>query len=264
MKPRTVPGQYMIELEAAPSLRFEGGPVSQLNEEGRRFTKGMAPTAPAARNEDRFEVQSAAVQAYGDFLDRERGAVLSVASAWLGRPLEPMHVYRHVMNGFSAQLTADEAAILATLPGVKSVQPVLMHELLDDNGPQWIRADRVWSPQFGTPVPNRGEGMVLGLIDSGINWDSIYFSDTPGGFVMENPRGEFFGLCSDPEVLCNNKIIGVYDFTSEGTKGKDIDGHGSHVGSSAVGAPVSFTLDFGLAAGVFSDRACDREIAGAH
>ncbi|MEN1727509.1 MAG: S8 family serine peptidase [Pseudomonadota bacterium] len=251
MKPRTVPGQYIVELEAAPSLRFEGGAVSQLSAGGQRFNKAMAPTSPSMRNESRFDAQSAAVLAYGDHLDRERGAVLSVASSWLGRDLEPMHVYRHVMNGFSAQLTADEAAMLATLPGVKSVQPVVMHELLDDNGPQWIRADRVWSPQFGTPVPNRGEGMVLGLIDSGINWDSNYFSDTPGGFVMENPRGQFFGLCSDPEVLCNNKIIGVYDFTSEGTQGRDINGHGSHVGSSAVGAPVSFTLDFGLSAGVF-------------
>ncbi len=251
LKPRVVPGQYIIQLEAAPSVRFEGGPVAQLSASGQRFSKPMAATAPAMRPGQGFNVDDAAVQAYAGHLDRERGAVLSVAESWLGRSIEPMHVYRHVMNGFSAQLTADEADLLATLPGVKSVQPVIMQQMLDDNGPQWIRADRVWVPQFGTPVPNRGEGMVLGLIDSGINWDSGYFSDTPGGFVMENPRGQFFGLCSDPEVLCNNKIIGVYDFTTEGSKGKDVVGHGSHVGSSAVGSPVSFTLNFGLASGVF-------------
>ena len=251
LKPKTVSGQYIVQLEDAPSVRFEGGTVARTSASGERISKPMAATAPRLRSSQKLNVEDAAVQAYIKHLDLERSSVLSVAESWLGRSIEPMHVYRHVMNGFSVELTAYEADMLATLPGVKSVQPVVMHQLMDDNGPQWIRADRVWSPLFGTPVPNRGEGMVLGLIDSGINWDSRYFNDTPGGFVMENPRGQFFGLCNDPEVLCNNKIIGVYDFTSEGTKGKDIGGHGSHVGSSAVGAPVSFSLNFGLALPVF-------------
>jgi hypothetical protein len=250
-KPERVSNQYIVRLEALPTTRFEGGQVSQVSASGQRFSKALAPTAPGIRGLRGLDVADQAVVAYVDHLDRERGAVLEVAEAWIGRSLEPTHVYRHVLNGFSAHLTADEAAMLQTLPGVRSVQPVVMQRLLDDNGPQWIRADRVWVPQFGTPVPNRGEGMVLGLIDSGINWDSNYFTDAPGGIAMENPRGQFYGLCNDPEVLCNNKIIGVYDFTDEGTKGRDINGHGTHVGSSAVGAPLTFSLNFGLTNSVF-------------
>ena len=68
---------------------------------------------------------------------------------------------------------------------------------------------------------------------------------------MENPRGQFFGLCDDPEVECNNKIIGVYDFTDEGTKGKDIGGHGSHVASSALGGSMSFSLNLGTGTPIF-------------
>jgi len=251
-KPKQIlPNHYIIQLEAAPSVRFEGGPVSQISASGQRFTKAMPPTSPAARGLQRLDVQDRAVIDYAEHLDRERGAVLAVAESWLGRPIQPMHVYRHVINGFSARLTDEEASMLADLPGVRSVRPVEMKQLLDDNGPQWIRANRVWVPQFGTPVPNEGEGTVLGLIDSGINWDSAWFSERPNGILMENPRGQFYGLCSDPEVLCNNKLIGVYDFTDEGTKGKDSNGHGSHVGSTAVGSPVSFNLDFGLLAPVF-------------
>ena len=245
-KTRVVPGHYIVELEDPPSMRFTGGPVMQLSGVGERASKPMAATAPALRPGHDFDVSDAAVQVYSRYLDRERSAVLDWAGFDLGRTLEPAHVYRHVLNGFSVRLTSEEARVLATQPGVKSVEPVIMYQLLDDNGPQWIGANRVWSGQFGTPAPNLGEDMVLGLIDSGINWESPFFSDTPDGFVMTNPRGEFFGLCGDPEVECNNKIIGVYDFTQGNTKGRDEDGHGSHVGSTAVGSPLSFSAGFGL------------------
>ncbi|MCA1778850.1 MAG: S8 family serine peptidase, partial [Xanthomonadaceae bacterium] len=96
------------------------------------------------------------------------------------------------------------------------------------------------------PNPTRGQGTVLGVIDTGVNWESVFFDlNSPGAPPVTNPRGEFFGLCDDPDVICSDKLIGVYDFTDEGTKGFDPDGHGSHVASTAVGLPLSFTLDFG-------------------
>jgi len=249
-KADVVPNYYIVELEGAPSLRFEGGPVMQLSAGESRLSKSMSATAPELRPGQGFDASDAAVRVYSAHLDRERASVLGMAESGLGRTIEPMHVYRHVINGFSAHLSAEEAEWLSRQAGVKSIEPVQMYQLLDDAGPQWIGANRIWSEQFGTPVANRGEGMVLGLIDSGINWESNYFNDTPEGFVMTNPRGEFFGLCSDPEVECNNKIIGVYDFTSGDEKGRDDDGHGSHVGSTAVGSPITLTRDFGLASPV--------------
>jgi subtilisin family serine protease len=250
-EPPVVPGRYIVELEDAASLRFQGGQVMQRSNDGPVAPKTMMATAPVGEDATPFDARSASVRVYAAHLDRQRAAVLERAEFSLGRRLAPERVYRHVLNGFSAQLTDDEAQALAALPGVRTVEPVILHRLLDDNGPQWIGANRVWTGQFGTPVPNRGEGMVLGLIDSGINWDSPYFSDTPDGFEMINPRGEFFGLCGDPEVQCNNKLIGVYDFTTEDTKGRDIDGHGSHVGSTAVGSPLRFEHGFGLSTPIF-------------
>ncbi len=250
-QPDRVPGEYIIELNAAPSLRFRGGEVSQLSASGRAVVKTLAATAPAVRDEVRFDVSRREVRQYTAYLDSERINVLDQAESWLGRSVEPRHIYRHVLNGFSARLSSEEARQLAGLAGVRRVIPVERRKLHNDHGHQWIGANRVWLPQFGTPVPNRGEGMVLGLIDSGINWDSVFFNDQPGGFQMTNPRGQFFGLCSDPTVACNNKIIGVYDFTDEDTKGKDINGHGSHVASSAVGSPLSFTVNLGTGLSIF-------------
>lgn len=250
-QPAVIPGKYLVELNSVPSVQFRGGEVAQLTASGRRTYKTLAATAPAVRGDVRFDVNHREVRQYAAHLDLERAAVLELAESWLGRAVEPRHVYRHGFNGFSASLSEDEARQLAELPGVRQVIPVERHVLHNDNGYQWIRADRVWQPQFGTPVPNRGEGTVLGLIDSGINWDSPFFTDTPGGFQMENPRGQFFGLCSDPDVQCNNKIIGVYDFTDEGTKGKDIGGHGSHVASSALGGSMSFSLNLGTGTPIF-------------
>jgi len=250
-EPRVVPDRWLVELDDAASLQFTGGQVMQRSGSGGLHRKTMAATAPSLLGAGAFDAQASSVRVYSDYLDRERAALLERAGISLGRRVEPERVYRHVMNGFSAELTTEEARALAELPGVRAMTPVVLHELLDDRGPQWVGAPRVWGSQFGTPVPNRGEGMVLGLIDSGINWESPYFGDTPDGFEMSNPRDRFFGLCNDPEVACNNKIIGVYDFTSEGTQGQDIDGHGSHVGSSAVGSPLRFSLGFGLSAPIF-------------
>jgi subtilisin family serine protease len=77
--------------------------------------------------------------------------------------------------------------------------------------------------------------VVIGIIDSGINWNHPSFDDpAEDGYQHVNPKGSELGLCSDPAVPCNNKLVGVYDFieddpgtdvVEENTNGKD-SGHG--------------------------------------
>ena len=94
------------------------------------------------------------------------------------------------------------------------------------------------------------------MIDSGVNWDHPSFED-PGqgvlpGWDHENPYGRQLGLCSRSDVLCNDKLVGVYDFVEddpstpeneENTNGKDNSGHGSHVASIAAGNPLTMILN---------------------
>ncbi len=235
-------GHWIVELDAPPSLEFRGGEVALASAQGRGQVVRLAPTAPSVTGQSRFDAGSPAVVEYVAALDLERAVVLDRAAVELGRALHPTQVYRHLFNGFAVSMSEAEAARLARLPGVRSVSRDWLEFLHTDAGPQWIGADLVWSGAGNLPGgANRGAGMVIGVIDTGINWDSPFFS----GFGLTNPRPGFLGLCNPPNIPCNAKLIGVYDFTTEGTQGFDPDNHGSHVASTAAGAPLQFSLDFG-------------------
>lgn len=246
-------GTFIVRLESAPTPQFRGGTVDSFDAQGRKVSKRFAPTAPEVTGAPKLDADVPAVAEYAAHLDAERGDVLARAGVALGRDLKPKYVYRHVLNGFAIELTAAEAEMLASIPGVRSVEPDFIHRPLTDNGPQWIGATRYWAGQNGTVSPNRGDGMVIGIVDTGINWESFFFDETRSGAPqIDNPRGQFYGLCNQANVPCSDKIIGVYDFTDEGTDGKDPDNHGSHVASTAAGFPASFSLNIAGASIFFS------------
>lgn len=239
-----VPDKWMVELEAAPALEYEGGQSFALRTaDGAVSYKPLAATAPEATGQLRYDANTPAVQAYVRWLDSERAQVLDLLSMDLGRLVEANRVYHHVFNGFEASLSEEEAARLAELPGVRSVEPVLAYRPMLDTSPGLIGASAVHAGTAGIPARG-GEGVVIGIIDSGINWTHPYFSDQPlpSGHVFINPYGRFLGECSSSGVHCNNKLVGVYDFTVEGTRGKDPTGHGTHVASIAAGVPRAVTL----------------------
>jgi hypothetical protein len=99
----------------------------------------------------------------------------------------------------------------------------------------------------------KGEGVVIGVLDSGINSRHPSFAEVGGdGYRHLNPRGQgtFLGVC-DPsneyyssQFQCNNKLIGAWTFpetsvisnsyTNEPSP-EDDTGHGSHTASIAAG-----------------------------
>jgi subtilisin family serine protease len=207
--------------------------------------RGKAPST-------RLNAKSADSQSYLRLLDEGFEAFRGDAVLALGRELKEQHRYRAALNGFSASMTAEEASRLSSLPQVKSVEPNRKHKLHTDAGPAWLKADDIWNGVGSIPA-RAGEGVVIGVIDTGINWDHISFSD-PGGNAgshdFVNPYGSELGLCSEAEVECNDKLVGVYDFVvdnpeteyiEENTMGEDNSGHGSHVASIAAGNLLQLT-----------------------
>jgi subtilisin family serine protease len=216
---------------------------------------GLQREASVLRDSDgRFDFQSDRARDELQQLDQEFDALLKRVEGETGLDLDPQERLRIASNAFVVDLTADEAQRLAAAGGIFSVTPDQPMKLDTDAGPRWIGAERLWQGEGGLPE-NRGEGIVAGIIDSGINWDHPSFAD-PGegggpGFDHENPRGGQLGLCSEAEVLCNDKLIGVYDyvrdlastaFEENFNSGRDDGDHGAHVAATVAGNPVVYQL----------------------
>lgn len=127
-----------------------------------------------------------------------------------------------------------------------------------EGGFAWIGAPEVWRGVAGQ-AGTRGEGVVVGIIDTGINPVSDSFAEVDGdGYRHRNPKSGYLGVCDpdsgvfDPDFPCNDKLIGAwgYELINEGSP-RDTDGHGSHTAGTAAGnlvynarvtAPTGFSL----------------------
>ncbi len=126
----------------------------------------------------------------------------------------------------------------------------------------------------------KGEGMLVGVIDTGINTDHPSFAATgEDGYTHINPFGEgnYKGAC-DPTnlpdvstnpsgynatITCNSKLVGAWTWPeTRGSAGDDFynnspedeDGHGSHTASTTAGNVVNGAglngVTFGTISGV--------------
>jgi len=201
-------------------------------------TPTLSPKAAVRR-----AMQSADSQGYAQMLIAHRETVLGVASHEIGRTIVPRHAFQTASNGFSAILDDSEAARIATLPGVTAVRPSRTEYVLTDAGPQWIGATNLWNGSVPGIAATKGEGVVVGIIDTGINPTHPSFATAGGdGYTNVNRRGHFYGLCTSGEATCNAKLIGIYDMTDEGSNGVDTVGHGTHVAGIAAGNAMNNSL----------------------
>ena len=196
----------------------------------------------------RPDLHGAEASAWRQQIAARRAALLATAGSVLQRPLAPRHVYEYALHGMAVRLSAAEAESLRALPGVRSVTADVRRRLQTDAGPAWIHADDVW--QAPAPLGNRGEGVVIGVIDSGIYRAHPAFAEVgpKDGHRHANPLGRRFGRCASTPSECNDKLIGIWDFTDEAARdGSDVDGHGTHVAATAAGNALdhSFQLPSG-------------------
>lgn len=230
---------YIVLHQAAPLATYTGD------------LPGLSATAATVLGEARLNPDSPAATAYLEFLKTQLDGLVTQAEATLGRSLNVEHRMFHALTGFTAKMTPAEAERVASLPGVRRVEAPILFELQSDNGPAWIQADAVYDGSaMGADVGTMGEGVVVGVIDSGVNFDHPSFAAVGpvDGYVHTNPRTllglpRYYGLCLPVTGLpfCNDKLIGVWDFT--GTTPLDDDGHGSHTASTAAGNFVDATLN---------------------
>ncbi len=94
--------------------------------------------------------------------------------------------YRLVANGYSVTLPAPAQSALRRLPGVRDVLPTATYAPRMTSTPQQIGASAIW----GESLETAGQGVKIGIIDSGIDAQHPYFNPagytTPVGF----PKGQ--------------------------------------------------------------------------
>jgi len=225
--------RYTILLKEPALAAYQGGAS---------FAKPPRITSGAHRG--RLDVHSTAAIAYVDHLAEVQNAFVADASHALGRTLPTIFRFRHALNGVVVMLTPDEAARLAARSDVALVAPERIEHLSAEADPAFIGADTIWTGSSTNGVATQGEGIVVGELDTGINWQSPSFAATgpADGYAHVNPlgSGNYLGTCGaaspNPDLgHCNDKLIGMYNFIAPGSSATDAGGHGSHTASTAAG-----------------------------
>ncbi|MBN1656874.1 MAG: S8 family serine peptidase, partial [Anaerolineae bacterium] len=219
------PGVYIVRFEGASLASYEGG------------IAGLEATSPAATGEARLDAKSPASLAYLDYLAGRHDQFVAAMERTLDRSVEVLYRYDVVLNGMAVRMTGQEAAQVAALPGVVDVQLETIEQPDTVDSVPWIGAPSIWD---GSAVPGGsgtyGEGVIVGILDTGINSDHPSFAATGpvDGYVHINPYGAgvYVGHCVANPGFCNDKLIGAWNYT-DGPE--DTNGHGSHTASTVAG-----------------------------
>ena len=255
-------GTYIVHMVDMPVVAYRGG------------VKGLTATAPRAGQ--KINPLSADVVKYVGYLTGRHEAALSRAGG--GKKL---YDYAYSFNGFAAKLDAAQANRLAKDAGVLSLQLDEKRSLDTSSTPDFLGLtdeDGLWDQLGGQG--KAGEGVVIGVLDSGVWPESLSFSDRTGANGNATKDGKlsyrqlpgWHGKCVPGEQFtaanCNQKLIGAQYFNAgwggnaetkalfpyEYMSPRDADGHGTHTSSTAGGnANVAATQDaapFGAISGM--------------
>ncbi|WP_448549569.1 S8 family serine peptidase [Thalassotalea fusca] len=210
-------------------------------------------SAQQIRNQLKIDLQAQHVKAYAAFIDNKQNTFINHAQKKLGRSPAVLAKYKKAFNGIAMRMTQAQAIKLSELSDVAFIHRENLQQLHTDTGPTLIGAPNVWDGS-ATGTSAMGEGVIIGVVDTGINTDHPSFADIGGdGYDHVNPwgAGVYTGDCANgyPQ-LCNDKLIGVHSYSvitdayqdssvfgdnPPAPNGEDYNGHGSHTASTSGG-----------------------------
>ena len=273
LDPNSYPdGRYIVLLAEKPAASYEGS------------TAGFPATKPAKGK--KLDTGKAEVKKYRAHLEKKQADVAGQQSVKIQRQ------YSAAVNGFSATLTTDQAIKLAKDPGVLAVSPDT-ENAPDYSSTDFLKLsgkNGTWNTKFGGQ-DGAGKGVVVGVIDTGYTPSSPFFKGeevkplvgkpvvgvpyktADGKIAMLKSDGDtFIGECQTGQDFdgsaCNSKVLSAHYFAEdflayvppanrapqELLSPVDVDSHGTHTGSTAVGNPGVETFvdgrSFGLTSGV--------------
>jgi subtilisin family serine protease len=246
---------YVVMLKAAPLASYRGE------------VRGFGATNPGVAGTRKVDARSGAGRAYAGYLTRRQNAVLDRLP---GKRPSAIYSYRTAFAGFAAKLTRAQAIAARKDPSVARVfrdelrqatavntgNPNQVDAALDgaggDSAAYLGLPHGLWDTVGGPD--QAGDGVVVGVIDTGISPEHPSFADDPTGGLYEGtpfaaPPASFTGACvvgTDITFQCNDKLVGARFFDEAFTdvaplaadeieSPRDTAGHGSHTASSAAG-----------------------------
>jgi minor extracellular serine protease Vpr len=178
---------------------------------------------PATKAADgaRFNPRAAEVRAYRAYLQGVHGDF----ARWLARTAAGAQVVGSlelVANAVTVELNGTDPAVLRRGPGVRDVAPSALYRPTMNASVELIGAPEVWPDLGGRD--GAGEGVKVGVIDSGIDPDHPFF---------------------DCEVDGGPKLLGARTYAS-GVAGPGVDlvfDHGTHVAGTVAGCVIDGGTD---------------------
>jgi subtilisin family serine protease len=222
---------YIVQLQTPSAADYHASTVS-----------AALKVAPPAVRKVRFDKENAAIQDYAARLTEEQNKVLARA----GSGAELIYRYQYGLNGFAARMHPSQAHKLESLPDVLHVWEDEVRPLATTHSLDFLGLFDEGVGLRGTPGLD-GEGVVIGVIDSGIypkhpalrdtreadrpqlcqgswaensllgKWLCHRFEKLEDVLMFEPPEN-WSGTCQSgeqfEETLCNNKLIGARYFVS--------------------------------------------------
>ncbi|XP_022964269.1 subtilisin-like protease SBT1.4 [Cucurbita moschata] len=187
-------------------------------------------------------------------------------------PTKLLYSYELAANGFSARITAAQAAELRRIPGVISVIPDRVRQLHTTRTPHFLGladSQGLWAET------NYADDVIIGVLDTGIWPERPSFSDEGLSPVPATWKGTCQTGVGFSASACNRKIIGARAYfsgyesavrrslqgSSDFKSARDTDGHGTHTASTAAGSFVKNASFFQYARGEARGMASRARIA---
>lgn len=172
---------------------------------------------------------------YRAMLTGQQDAALATIGA-----VAPVYRWTTALSGVALEITPDQAASLRGAGGVV---------LVEENAVRTLATDSVATAPSVATRGRGGQGVVVGVVDTGISPDSPLFADSPGLGPAPGPGPSgFTGHCRSAEDwprVCNDKLVGARWFVSgfgedrlasdEPLSPRDVRGHGTQMASITAG-----------------------------